>query len=425
MNSLEPSTTSPQATESVLGNDRKIGVPKLPNDDDRIIESSTEMRYRLQDIARRLVGSHDERLQRCLRCKLPLSASVEVRRNPDTDTAHYRGLEVCSRVWTCPVCSARITNQRREELSSALAAAKLKGYFPVLITYTLRHTQRDRLEHVLDGLQDALRCFKSGRGYQTIKSEYSIIGGIRALEITFGENGWHPHVHELLFLETPLSDQQITGLRKWYTDRWIATLHNLGFDASYEHGLDVRTANSEIADYIAKYGHEPHEMSWQVEHEIAKAPAKNAHRDGLTPFQLLEAHDYGDHRAGHLFLEYAGVMQHRRQLVWSAGLRALLQLPAELLDEQLPLEDETPEITTVIEFTPVQWARCCWAGIRGEILFHAGAADWTGLRRLFRNFDIQAALPGDPPVKCDELPVTLVEPAQQPLFDAAAKFEYR
>jgi len=425
LNSIEPFSPSAQPTESVLGNDRKIGVPKLPDDDHKIIETAAEMRYRLQDVARRIVGARDERLQGCLRRKLPAAAAVEVRHNPELNTAHYRGLEVCSRVWTCPVCSARITNKRREELSKALAAAKLKNLYPVLITYTLRHTQRDRLEHVLDGLQDALRCFKSGRGYQDIKAEYGIVGGIRALETLFGENGWHPHTHELLFLDEELTDQQVAGLKKWLVDRWVKSLNKLGFDASYAHGIDVRTANSEIADYIAKYGREPENMSWQVEHEITKAPAKSGHREGLTPFQLLESYDCGDDRAGRLFLEYATAMQHRRQLVWSAGLRALLQLPPELADEQLPLEDETAAVETVLYIEAEQWGRICWAGIRGDVLTHVGALDWTGLRALFRRYGVKQQLPGDPPAKCDQQPVTLAQPVQLQLLSAPTKFKYQ
>lgn len=425
MDSIEPSTPSPQATESVLGNDRKIRVPKLPDDDHLIIESATEKRYRLQDIARQLVGGRDGRLQRCLRAKLPLAASVEVRRNPENNTAHFRGLEVCSRVWTCPVCSARITNQRREELSKALAAAKLAGYFPILVTYTLRHSYRDKLETVLDALQGALRTFKSGRAYQDIKHEYSVLGGIRALEITYGENGWHPHIHELIFLEKPISEQQISGLKKWYFDRWKATLQKVGFDASFQHGIDIRTANSDIADYIAKYGREPHEQGWNVEHELAKAPSKSAHRDGLTPFQLLDSHDVGDDRAGQLFIEYAVVMEHRRQLVWSAGLRKLLQLPDELLDEQLPLIDETPEVETVIEFDAKGWVRCCLMGIRGEVLFHAAAADYSGLRRLFTRYNVQATVIEPSPPSVTPADVTDTLPVQEPLFDVRAKFEYQ
>lgn len=425
MDSVDPSAPSPQANNQSLGIDRKIGVPKLPSADEQFSESSTERRYRLQDIARHVMNNRDGRLQRCLRARLPEAATVEVRRNPATSSAHFRGLEVCSRVWTCPVCSARITNQRREELSKALAAAKLAGYFPILVTYTLRHSHRQKLEIVMDALQGALRRFKSGRAYQDIKDEYSLLGGIRALEITYGENGWHPHIHELLFLEKPISDMQIGGLKKWYFERWQATLQRVGFDASFQHGIDIRTANSDIADYIAKYGREPLEQGWSVEHELAKAPSKSAHRDGLTPFQLLESHDYGDDRAGQLFIEYATVMQNKRQLVWSAGLRKLLQLPDELLDEQLPLIDETPEIETVIELDGKAWARCCWGGIRGEILFHAAAADYTGLRALFRRYEVQATVIEPSPPKCDALLVTVEPPLQLQLLDAPVKFEYR
>lgn len=383
--------------DSPLGTIRKIRVPKLPDDDERIIESTAEKRYRLQALAREIVGVRDKRLYGCLRRIAPGFTTVEIRRNPQDGSAHYLHLEQCNRVWTCPVCSARISNKRRKELSEALAAAKLAGYMPLMVTYTLRHDYRDKFNDLLDGLLTALRKFKSGRAYQNIKDEYDIIGGIRVLEPTYGENGWHPHAHELVFLKRPVGTMALGGLDKWMTDHWVTTLRSLDFDASYEHGLHIETADSKIADYILKFGREPHESEWGVEHELAAAGSKSAHRDGLTPFQLLECFGGGDDRAGKLFDEYALVMAGRRQLVWSPGLRALLKLPEELDEEQLPLIEETETTFTAVEIDPANWSKVVTHGLRGGLLWLVAAGDWPTLRALLKKRGIEATI-------CEERP---------------------
>lgn len=375
---------------SLLGSDRKTRVPKLPEDEQRIIESSSENRYRLQGLAREILGDRDKRLRECLRVQRPGIEQVEIRRDPDKATAHFRGLILCNRVWTCPVCSARISNQRREELTQALAAAKLLGLHPVLVTYTLRHDGSDPLQHVLSGLLDALRAFKSGRAYQDIKDEYGIVGGIRSLEMTYGQSGWHPHVHELLFLDQNLSPMALAGLRKWLVDRWVASLRKLGFDASYAHGIDVRNADSKIAEYVAKFGREPREMEWGIEHELANAASKKAHADGLTPFQLLESYDIGDKLAERLFLEYAAAMQKHLQLRWSPGLRALLKMPEELADEQLTLIEDTPAAYTAVEIDRANWNQVLLHDLRGALLWLVAQGDWSTLTALLRKYQIHA-----------------------------------
>lgn len=377
-------------TKTPLGNDRKIGVPiptvpLAPED-----ETPIEYRFRLQKWARSCYGNYDHRLNGCCIRPLPYRATVDVIRSPAHESAYLDGAEQCSRVWTCPVCAQRISNQRRKELSFALAAAIKKGLTPVLVTYTLRHSADDLFEHVLNAVQASVRDFKSGRAYQDIKYEYGIQGGIKSLETTFGEYGWHPHIHELMFLDLQGVTLNTAALKKWMADRWMAILEKHGFSASFEHGLDVRTADSEIADYIAKWGREPREKTSGVEHEIAHAPNKKAHRDGLTPFQLLECVSGGDRRARVLFQEYARCMEGKRQLVWSAGLRKLLEMPDELIDEQLPLIDEDEANYTILEIAITEWRRCCTYELQPMLLQLCAAGATEALRAVLAQRDIKA-----------------------------------
>lgn len=396
-----------QQPKSSLGTDRKIRVhiPAIPPAPDG--ETPSEYRFRLQKWARSCYGNHDDRLMGCCIRPVPGAHGVQVVRNPETGTAHFVGLEQCNRVWICPVCAQRITNERRKELSYALAAAKQKGFTAVLVTYTMSHQYSDLLEASIGGLQAAVRDFKAGRGWQDIKAEYGVVGGIKALEVTFGENGWHPHVHELMFLDIDPAKVNVEAFRKWLVDRWLAMLEKHGKSASIERGLDVRTADSDIADYIAKWGHQPKELAWGAEHEIANAPNKKAHRDGLTPFQLLEAVSGGDARARVLFQEYAHVMSGKRQLVWSAGLRALLEMPDELPDEQLPLFDVTEKAYIAVDIPADEWRRCCIYELQPRILGLVAAGALIHLQELFRRRDIEAVFleaPNIEKAQTDELP---------------------
>lgn len=304
-------------TTSPLGNTAEIAAPNSGRDPRRA------RRYHLQSLAAELLPG--ERVSECLRALAPLTDHVEVVHDPARKTARYRNLVVCSRVWICPVCAARITEQRRSELTLAAASS---DFVPLLLTFTLRHKKNDRLDSLLSALLEAVRFFKSGAAWQRIKDQYHVAGSIRSLEVTHGEKGWHPHCHMMLLLYAPLSKPETRRLEAECKKIWLRALSRQGFDATWENGLDIRSADRDVQDYIAKFGHEPHDLGWTPEHELTKSHTKSS-LHGRSPFQLLEDYGSGDRVAGKLFVEYARCFKGRNQLVWSRGLRDLLGLGAE------------------------------------------------------------------------------------------------
>lgn len=348
-------------------------------------ETSKERSFRLQEYAAALLP--DERVAKCLRSIAPGHHGVEVMHVPDEGRAYYRDLITCNRVWECPVCAQKITSARREEISEALAAARVLGWTPVMVSYTLRHHLGDALDGLLDGLLESIRAFKSGREYQDIKEEYGIVGGIRTLEPTYGVNGWHPHCHEILLLDLksilgenyPYISSILQGLEKWLKERWQEVVKRQGFDASYEHGLHVIEADADIAEYVAKYGHEPQESRWTASDELARSPTKKAHYDGLTPFQLLERYGReGDKQAGALFVEYVRCFKSRNQLVWSRGLRAALGLDLEKSDDEIT--EEVPEAAVAAFLLPSAWWEIVRTKQRGQLLAVLAAGGVPALR---------------------------------------------
>lgn len=312
-------------------------------------------RYHLQNLAADLLP--DERVSECLRAVAPSADQVDIVRNSVRSSARYANLIVCSRVWTCPVCAARITEQRRQELTLAAASADLS---PLLVTFTLRHKKSDRLSRVLDVLLQSVRAFKSGSRWQKLKDRYFVAGSIRSLEVTYGENGWHPHCHMMLLIEGKISDRAARQMEKEFRALWLSVVAHAGFDASWDHGLDVRSADRDVQDYIVKFGREPLNSGWTPEHELVKGHIKKSGGvAGRSPFELLASYGDGDKRAGDLFVEYARVFKGRNQLVWSRGLRDRLGLGGEV-DDPAPVSDLVGDIEAVTEKTLLSLSREQW-----------------------------------------------------------------
>lgn len=303
-------------------------------------------------IARELMPQ--ERIHDCLRKIVPGKNTVDLIYDPDRQTAHYKNLITCGSVWMCPVCAARITEQRADELRRACLKWREGAGFMAMITFTLRHNKGDRLTTVLEALREAHRRFKSGKGFQTLKGRYNWHGSVTALEDTHGKNGWHPHLHELVFFDA-LSRDTWSEFADDVKRRWIGSLAAEGRDATWAHGVDIRDTDEQIYDYIAKFGHEPLDTSWTIDREIAKAPVKKAKsEEGRTAFQLLADCAIGDYSGAPLFQEHCRVMKGRKQLVWSRGLRDELGLNEEQTDEALAAALPA-EYIVLASITAAQW----------------------------------------------------------------------
>jgi hypothetical protein len=118
--------------------------------------------------------------------------------------------------------------------------------------------------------------------------------------------------------------------------RWRAALDRKGFDASEDHGWDLRRVqlgDGDLADYFTK-----------IAHEVTGSHRKEGHRaGGRTPMQLLaDAVDTYEESAMARWWEWEKASEGRRQLTWSTGrrdLRKLAGLGVEATDEDVAAED--------------------------------------------------------------------------------------
>jgi hypothetical protein len=294
------------------------------------------------------------------------------------------------------VCSARISERRRELLARAVAAWEERGGTVALSSYTFSHRRSDVLSDTLPGFLAAQRWMTGHRPYKRLLELFGIVGVVRALEVTWGtNNGWHPHAHVLLFLPPGVD---VVALEAALYLVWSAAAKRFGLTMSREHGLKVQATYGSVAEYVAKWGHQPARRPWATPDEMTKGHSKRAHRvelagSGYSPFDLLRwLIDTGESKAADLFRQYAAAFKRRRQLTWSPALAALLGVADEADKSDEELADEIREESLLL----AQVGREGWRAVRllnqrGQLLEVARAGDAAQLgafvRRLVAELD--------------------------------------
>lgn len=330
-------------------------------------------RYALQDIASSILTEKETRINKkdgssyetlvhrvgyCCKQRRDASKSIFVRYNEKRNKAHFDNLQRCGGIWTCAVCAHQITEGRRDELKIAMDNARAKGWFVYMVTFTNRHHVGDSLRDLLQGQEKAFKKMWARREQvQGVLKKLGYVGRIRATEVTYGDNGWHPHYHILFFFDHEINVQ---GLQSLFAYEWQRACIKSGMKApSLDRGVDVKkgkAVDSALGDYLAK---------WGLEHEMTKGHTKKGKKNGLTPFDLLrQSVDNPKYRA--LFKQFADVFKGQRQLYWSDGLKALLSV-ANLTDEELAQETEKESIE-IQEVATQIWRLILRYKFRGQYL---------------------------------------------------------
>lgn len=206
------------------------------------------------------------------------------------------------------------------------------------------------------------------------------MGWCRVVEVTDGEAGWHVHVHALLCFARDVPAELVAatvGARAF--GRWPRALERHGFDASVEHGWDMRPVqlgDGDLADYFTK-----------VAHEVTSGHRKEGRRQGgRTPMQLL-ADAVETYRAEDMarWWDWEAASQRRQQLTWSKGrqdLRKLAGLRPDRSDQELAEDDLGEDVRLGIEGESWDWIEA--ASQQCELLDVAEQCGLDGARRWLR-----------------------------------------
>lgn len=298
----------------------------------------------LKASARRLLPK-DHRTTKCMHWRLP-DHEIQVQRGATNDRSFYNGLQVCAMPWTCPVCASKISERRRQEVSKAIEQAETLGLQVWLVTLTIPHGIGDDVHSLLDKMGKAWSRLWIGKSGKALRNAIGLWGHIRALEVTYGANGFHPHFHALMFFHP----QQMQG-QGWGAlgPRWQQVCVRSGLPIpDLMHGCRI-DGGSKAAGYVAK-------GVWGLESEVTKGHVKTGRNGSRTPFDLLRDYHHGDKRSGALWRVYVDAFAGRRQLYWSNGLRKLLCLAEmELTDEEIANKPEELPALLLATISDDQW----------------------------------------------------------------------
>ncbi len=363
-----PFSVDQDSGEIIYFNEQQNGSFKIHSDP---IESRLE-RWILQSAVKKLLP--EKRVAKCCRLKSSGNSTIKVLHNSIDKTAHFGGLQTCGSVWDCSVCAPKISERRRvDEVVPAMQAWESQGGQVLLLTLTHPHQKIDVLADLLQCEQQAMRRFTGSRAISKLNKSIGFKGSIRAWEVTFGENGFHPHFHLLLFVDAGLDLDVIEYqfYKLWVNACRLAKLPIPGIN----HGVKLHDG-SQAQNYVSK-------GCWGLDREITKGHLKKS-KNGRSPVDLLRSYCFDDDKqAGALFVEYSKAFHGRRQLQWSPGLKAYFGIGEKSDDLIAAEQDDKASVLGEIDWPT--WQLVLKSELRGEILELARLGSWEAITRLLED----------------------------------------
>lgn len=244
-------------------------------------------------------------------------------------------------------------------MQAAVALWMITGGEVAMVTLTMRHHRGEPLEGLWRTMSKAWGRVTSGKQWTAERGHYGLAGYARAVEVTWGRNGWHPHLHVLLFLAADTTASDVAALHSGMFARWQRALSRSGrvaLAAAQDAHLVTGPADEALAEYLTKST----DRAGMVGLELAWSQGK-ATRQSLgtaTPWRLL---DYvqvdGDAESLDMWHEYEKASKGKRQLTWSQGLRDLLRLGQEKTDDEIAGEELGSNDDDLVRIDAQGWRR--------------------------------------------------------------------
>jgi hypothetical protein len=311
------------------------------------------------------------RTSKCHRWKIGAKPEhqVSVFRSKQNGATFFGGLQTCGSVWSCPLCAAKISERRRIDLKEMMVGWKARGGRVYMMTQTFRHGPYDQLPDLLRKFRSACSKFFNRKVWRAWVKAVGLWHWIKVLEVTHGANGWHVHMHMLLFVKPMLETKEPRSEDLFSSWQSVCVSVGLG-KPSREHGL-VITDGAGAADYVSK---------WGLDLEMTKAHVKRGREGHRTPWDLLRDFEQtGDCQSGALFKEFGSTFKGKRQLVCSRGMRADLGVEPEKTDQEIVQEQEE-NATLLGSFSDTEWVLILRHRARGHVLEIARHGDWSDVQ---------------------------------------------
>jgi len=158
------------------------------------------------------------------------SQAVFLIQNKEKTVTRFDGTLRCHSAWACPKCTAEVMAKKATDIACAIDLLKKQKQTATMITFTIPHTKNMTCKEAFQVLLNTWRKFTKGGNrkvrtkinyklktdrvgekntiktyekgihpYGKFREELKIVHNVRVFEFTYGENGWHPHIHALFW----------------------------------------------------------------------------------------------------------------------------------------------------------------------------------------------------------------------------------
>ena len=287
-------------------------------------------RWRIRKTSQRILCAAIPRDEwpRVVRCGWSLGSLVTLM--GQSGRTGWCGIEHCNSLWACPLCSARIREGRRREIQSGFETSKSLGWSAWFVTFTVPHDRETPLNQSLGALRGA---YAKMRRYSSLKKFWSSVEGvIKATEIQVGNNGFHPHLHCVVFTTSSSLDEAALKAA------WAKAVVREGLARPSDAvGVVVKAATTaNLSWYLTKI--QENKLSLEMTRsDLKSGRVNNSTEWHCAPFDLLDssvALPISMAQRQRLWVEYATATKGVSAIRWSKGLKERL-LVAEVSDDDL------------------------------------------------------------------------------------------
>jgi hypothetical protein len=220
------------------------------------------------------------------------------------------------------------------EIKRAEEACKARGGQRAMLTLTVPHDSGENLTEVFRKLSKIKKQMFLLRPWRSLGK--CLDGHITVLHILHGKNGWHPHIHMLLFFkpESPVPEEsEVSNI-------WLTAMLKQGLAVSFDHSASFKLFESaNTVGYYLCGRNDKKNKGRNIFEIIASAILKNNYSD----LNLLQ--------------EYALAVKGRHNVSWSKGLRRLSGL-----HEKKGNTEMKPEI--IVSMSASDWKAINYAGCK-------------------------------------------------------------
>jgi hypothetical protein len=272
-------------------------------------------------------------VQKCNRVPWGMGVDVFRERGPEGDfRVSFMGYCLCSSVWACPMCAPKIRRRRAQLLAADLIGAVVEGRGLVFLTLTVPHDQGSDLNLLFKAVTGAWNDVCNDRTVRQFFGDYGV-DFARATEVTWGLNGFHPHLHVAVVLGQPLNREQVAVLRRIVFDPWCRSVQRSGYrPPKFKFGVHainvLRKTDSPaaIGEYLSKIE--------GLSNELTRLDRKDRSKT-IGPFEILRRAAEGDERMAAVWHDYEQGTKGKRALTFSRTWKERVSSLVQPSDEEL------------------------------------------------------------------------------------------